>query len=593
MAIPGWNPLFELLASLKLAVVVLVLLAAVMGVGTFIESLHGAQVARQFVYDAAWFDLLIGLLGLNVLFAALRRWPWKRRHLGFLTVHAGILIILVGSSISRKFGIEGQLSLLEGETGSAMRQTSDMLHVQFPALNQEYHVPADWRRGLLGGPPWRFSLSGADTELVVTERLAHAQSETVFHNDGDSYNPAVHFKIAAPMASIDEWLLALSPRHSRADFGLVSVSLARFESDEELAAQVELLRGAEKAAPPKGTLWITMPGLAAQPVDVDQHLNAGPVSLADSTYQIEIVEYMPNARVAEGGLVNVGEEPNNPFVRARFVSPNGATEEHLLFSLFPDFATLHGRPEERTGAQLRYEFSTASARANREVRLFLTPHERILAFVPGATETVELALGTPLPLQNLGISFTLLAYYPNARMERIWVPAKDGRGVTVAKTTLQRGDETWTGWLQWGASPTTARLGDQEVRIALGPREIDLGFAVQLLDFENPTYGGTTMAARYYSKVKVLDPALPGGEKEVVISMNEPLDHGRFRLFQSSYQELDDGRFISVFSVAYDPGLAITYIGSIVMVLGIVVIFYFPAGRLRKSQPTSTTGATT
>jgi cytochrome c biogenesis protein ResB len=89
--------------------------AILLGVATFYESSTSTEAAQRLIYKSAWFDFLIFFLGVNVLCAALSRLPWKKRQFGFVITHLGIIIILVGSLITRKFGVEGQLALLEGK----------------------------------------------------------------------------------------------------------------------------------------------------------------------------------------------------------------------------------------------------------------------------------------------------------------------------------------------------------------------------------------------------------------------------------------------------------------------------------------------
>jgi cytochrome c biogenesis protein ResB len=122
------------------------------------------------------------------------------------------------------------------------------------------------------------------------------------------------------------------------------------------------------------------------------------------------------------------------------------------------------------------------------------------------------------------------------------------------------------------------------VRVQLASQQVPLGFGITLLDFDNPTYGGTTMAARYRSQVRINDPAHPDGGFETEIAMNQPLDHGPFRIFQSGFEEPEGGPQISIFSVAYDPGTPVVYVGSVVLIAGILIIFYLPKHPRRRSS---------
>src|SRR5262249_1452796 len=78
------------LGSLQMAVTLLPGLALVLVLGTVIESWHGRPAAAQLVYQSWWFILLLGFLGVNILCAALKKWPWRRHQTGFLITHAGL-----------------------------------------------------------------------------------------------------------------------------------------------------------------------------------------------------------------------------------------------------------------------------------------------------------------------------------------------------------------------------------------------------------------------------------------------------------------------------------------------------------------------
>ncbi|MDR3636684.1 MAG: cytochrome c biogenesis protein ResB [Isosphaeraceae bacterium] len=110
-----FDAIYRFLASLKLAVFSLVSLAAVLSYATFFESWYGATAAREWVYQSKGFALLLAFLGANILCAALIRYPWKKRQIGFLITHTGLLTLLAGSWISVKSADEGQVGMLEGQ----------------------------------------------------------------------------------------------------------------------------------------------------------------------------------------------------------------------------------------------------------------------------------------------------------------------------------------------------------------------------------------------------------------------------------------------------------------------------------------------
>jgi cytochrome c-type biogenesis protein CcsB len=113
--------LFALLASLKLAVVLLLLLLVGLSVGTIVETRMGTEVAGRLVYYSWWFLGLQGLFALNVAMSIADLFPWARKRIGFLVTHASLLLICFGAATSYFLKIEGNLMILEGERGSVIQ----------------------------------------------------------------------------------------------------------------------------------------------------------------------------------------------------------------------------------------------------------------------------------------------------------------------------------------------------------------------------------------------------------------------------------------------------------------------------------------
>jgi hypothetical protein len=124
----GVDAIYRFLASLKLAVFSLGTLAATLAYATFFESWYGTGAAQEYIYRSAGFAVLLAFLGMNILCAALIRYPWKKRQIGFLITHTGLLILLAGSWKSVQTADEGQLGMLEGET------QSQLVRLDYPVL---------------------------------------------------------------------------------------------------------------------------------------------------------------------------------------------------------------------------------------------------------------------------------------------------------------------------------------------------------------------------------------------------------------------------------------------------------------------------
>ncbi|MBI1918833.1 MAG: hypothetical protein HYS12_29430 [Planctomycetes bacterium] len=94
---------------------------------------------------------------------------------------------------------------------------------------------------------------------------------------------------------------------------------------------------------------------------------------------------------------------------------------------------------------------------------------------------------------------------------------------------------------------------------------------------------GTTRAAEYHSKITVR-PGINGEEQgsDHHLFMNHTVDIAGYRLFQANYKATPydtGGRLASIsgLSVARDPGLYVKYAGTLIVVLGIAIMFWMKA----------------
>ena len=135
-------------------------------------------------------------------------------------------------------------------------------------------------------------------------------------------------------------------------------------------------------------------------------------------------------------------------------------------------------------------------------------------------------------------------------------------------------------YVQFG-STKTIQLGEQTFKINYTYKTKKLDFTVELVRAEQKVDPGTMRAASYTSDVRVYDEELGLEGKPVHISMNHPLDHRGYKFYQSELEVMDDvtdvqGRPVcrSGFTVSYDPGLGMKYAGSIMLGIGILMMFY-------------------
>ncbi len=271
--------LWNVLISLKLAVIVILSLAITLSVATVIESMHDTKTAQYFVYRAAWFYGLLSVLGLNILAVALSRLPWKRRHIPFLLAHAGILMILAGSWLTYVNGVDGSLLISEGEMNSAVEL--DELVLVSKRGEEVRTVPFPWMPASVAKSfkPREFPELGIRIERYV----ADAERVTrYFPADGSNPEaaPAVQVRVlGAPMGGAPEfWLFGGDPGSASQKLGPARF-LIRKEEQKDLEAP-SVAQGSDEASEARLDFIVSKSGaLRFQAVSVRGEKKSGSVDL--------------------------------------------------------------------------------------------------------------------------------------------------------------------------------------------------------------------------------------------------------------------------------------------------------------------------
>lgn len=113
-------------------------------------------------------------------------------------------------------------------------------------------------------------------------------------------------------------------------------------------------------------------------------------------------------------------------------------------------------------------------------------------------------------------------------------------------------------------------------RLALRNRRYYLPFSLTLKDFRHDVYPGTDIPKNFSSLVRLKDP-VNAEDRDVLISMNDPLRHGGRTFYQASFGKEDT---LSVLQVVRNPGWTLPYLSCLMVALGLLWHFGM---NLRKS----------
>jgi hypothetical protein len=646
----------SLQAAIALGFTFIIVLAA----GTIIESWYSARVAQELVYRTWWFTVLLILLGLNIFFAAVKKWPWKRHQIGFLITHLGLLIILAGGVLNSLGGVDAQMVLLDSDKAAVIEEVSKRFG-SIPHESGDIFVPdrgvIHVRRSRLGVErafefasgsfPWGDDQFTSDTPLALTilnwlaypwprswrrdlgegahlEVLAfypHARREPFSPaREGDIGFPAMKVFLETPFAGSLGFWLALNPMKPSQATETQFPSRTEFlgHCPRELLSEFLNPLTAEQAGP-HGQLVI---GHAGQTFRFDVARDQGKKLPLANGWFVEITAFIPADRI-EGGL----KEPIDPVVRFVLHRPDGRKEPWR----WSYRAMTENGPESPTGRRVPPAVDAQSPAVwyhPPDVRAGATELRGLLQFVIDEKQQLyyrsftesgpgfSLEAAGPVPVgsdpvdiwKGMKWKFSVAELLPRATEEARFIPEVVRPGLerregadslapviscrlSLTKSSTSGRSQTFTRDFQLaeGSSRVVRIRGtfdgapfDEEFSIEYSYHRAQLGFRLRLLRFEMQVDRGTNKPATYTSFVQLFDQSLNLHGDNRVITMNQPLTHRGYKVYQSDYRFLlydDVGRpvYYSGFTVGRDPGLWMKYLGSAMLALGIACMFYMKA----------------
>lgn len=523
---PSYQQIERFLASLKLAVVLILIFSLMMTVGTFLESYYGTEFANRVLYKRAPFMLVQFGMFLSILFAMFVRFPLKKRLYGFYTIHIGLILIACGSFITWYSGIDGHIMLHPNEPTRQVYLAQDVLKIHFP-----------------------------DEGLRAERRLPFRAFPTELNQDYEG----LRFGRYLPYADANlQWQEARNRKPSEQTIGLTHSSQYQLYN-EQVSEEMVL-------------------SLHPEAVQFDSSLTMGPLS----------IHYLPSPLSQCFALKNPSQliiwnaktrECSTPEERGIEIQKSESDnrflvvmEEGVPYSFFPEYSPF----------PLSEDFG--SVMRNSHLRLFnrtlFQEEPHLFLFGTGLSyfdkesgqwvvqnfSSEELA---PLELPWMGLQVALLRHEEELvprRIPEFVLPIQKNneiiRGKDRALEVIVEGQTFWVSTME----PLSLMINGRRVEIAITKESILLPFEFVLDEFVMDTDPGTNNPASFESYVKLFTSE---GAQTHHIYMNNPLYHEGFTFYQASYShDPETGLYSSTLSANVDQGRTLKYLGSLLLVLG-------------------------
>jgi cytochrome c-type biogenesis protein CcsB len=545
------NPVIGALSSLRLAAGLLIVFGAAIGIATFVEARWGRDGAYEMVYAARWFEAVLALLVVNLTLSLFRRAPYRARNLGSMLLHISMIIILVAAGITRYFGYEGSMHIREGQSADFISSSRDYVQAfrgeETGSFAQRLYRPGEQNHAR------NVTLGGTSYKVGVSEYWPHYEEQWVPGQNGIA---ALNYTTRVEGATANETLY----EDSRGTFGDVPVTFTR----EPLVARPATSRYGDLRVRAGGEVCT----FAVQ-------RGTGVLGICGG-WRFEQVEFHPDFKVGSGPADPDGPLIN-PMVKLAITSPDGKKGERRLFALHPEFAMNHpGMDAAFTQLDLLYNIDSGVeiGRGPAGGLVMRAPFPVTVSDMSG-TGSREIPAGEVFPLREkvlYGNEAAGLRLVPSAietSLVRSAGASDNPNAPAAARLFVECGEERAEAVVMTGADPADVTVCGETISLAYGPIVMPVPYTLTLEDFVLETYPGSDNPASYESFLTLTDARAGIQDQPVHIWMNNPLNHGGSKHFQSSY---DQDRKGTILTVNHDPGKWPTYFGYGLLTLGFLLI---------------------
>lgn len=106
---------FKIVFSMRMMTMGMLIFLIAIGAATFYESAYDIQTARLLIYNAFWFEVLLGYMGIGLIANIIEHRMFRREKISVLAFHLSFIVILLGAWVTRYVSFDGLMMIREGE----------------------------------------------------------------------------------------------------------------------------------------------------------------------------------------------------------------------------------------------------------------------------------------------------------------------------------------------------------------------------------------------------------------------------------------------------------------------------------------------
>ena len=159
------------LFSTRAAGMYMLLFAAAIAIGTFVENDYGTSSAQHVIYKSTWFSTLLALFCITIAVNVVRFKMVRQKRWALLTFHLAMIVILIGAAVTRYTGYEGVMHIRENDASNSFLSAETYLEFQAQRDGRNFRFDEPVLFSSLGNNNWKESyLIGSDLiEVAVKE----------------------------------------------------------------------------------------------------------------------------------------------------------------------------------------------------------------------------------------------------------------------------------------------------------------------------------------------------------------------------------------------------------------------------------------